>query len=81
MVKFLTNNSQFSVLTVDTTFNLGAFYVTPLTYEHLLLEDIQSAVHPVMIGPILVHQQTNFASFNYLCSSLIGFDCCLRQVE
>lgn len=31
-VRFLTNNHHFGVLTVDTTYNLGDFYVTPIVY-------------------------------------------------
>ena len=30
MERFLTSNQRFSVLTVDTTFKLGQFYVTPM---------------------------------------------------
>ena len=32
LVRFCTNPSVFSILTVDPTFNLGAFDVTPTTY-------------------------------------------------
>ena len=53
LVRFCTNNSNFSILTVDTTFNLGEFFVTPVTYHHLLLEDVNTGNHPVMVGPML----------------------------
>ena len=62
--RFCTNNHSFSVLSVDTTFNLGDFYVTPTTYRHLMLADVQSGKHPAVIGPVLVHQQMKFSSFN-----------------
>ena len=61
LVHLCTNNSNFSVSTVDTTFNLEDFFVTPTTYHHLLLEDAHTAAqqkHPIMLGPILVHQCT-----------------------
>ena len=80
MARFLTNNYQFGVLTVDTTYNLGAFYVTPMTYSHLLLEDVKSGMHPILMGPLLVHQQKNFVSFNYFCSTVIGYDRHLRNI-
>lgn len=38
--RFVTNQNQFSIFTADTTYNLGDFYVTPNTYQHLMLEDI-----------------------------------------
>ena len=43
------------VLTIDPTFNLGEFDVTPATYRHLLLETCRTKKPPVMIGPILIH--------------------------
>ena len=51
MVRFLTNNHQFGVLTVDTTFKLGEFFVTPMTYPHLMMEDIRTKKPPIMLGP------------------------------
>ena len=50
IIRCCTNNSNFSILTVDTTFNLGEFFVTPVTYHHLLLEDVHTGNHPVMVG-------------------------------
>lgn len=42
---FLTNNHQFGILTVDTTYNPGDFYVTALTYPHLILQDVATKNH------------------------------------
>ena len=40
LVRFCTSQSrgEFCVLTVDPTFSLGDFDVTPITYRHMLLE-------------------------------------------
>ena len=38
MNRFCTSSSEFGILTVDSTFSLGEFDVTPVTYRHLLLE-------------------------------------------
>ena len=38
MTRFCTSSSEFGILTVDPTFSLGEFDVTPVTYRHLLLE-------------------------------------------
>ena len=80
MVRFLTSNHRFSVLTVDTTYKLGEFYVTPMTYQHLKLEDIKTSKHPVMLGPILVHQKVDFSAFNYFASTLIGLQKELKNI-
>ena len=74
MVRFLTFNHQFAVLTVDTTYKLGEFYVTPMTYPHLMLQDIKTLKHPIMLGPLLVHQKVDFPAFNYFASTLIGLN-------
>ena len=55
LVRFCTHPTEFSILTVDPTFNLGAFDVTPITYRHLLLESVRSGSPPVLIGPTLIH--------------------------
>ena len=56
MVSFCTNDEEFSVVGVDPTFNLGDFSVTVSTYRHLQLIDRTTKKHPVMLGPMLVHQ-------------------------
>ena len=55
LVRFCTIPTNFSVLTVDPTFNIGAFDVTPTTYRHLLLESVRSGSSLVLIGPTMVH--------------------------
>ena len=74
MERFLVDNDDFGILTIDPTYNLGQFYVTPTTYPHLMLQDITTKKHPSIIGPVLVHQRMDFASFNYFSSTLIGFN-------
>ena len=39
MDRFLTQPEKFGILTRDTTYNLGHFYVALTTYPHLMLED------------------------------------------
>ena len=45
-----------------------------------MLEDVWSKQHPTMVGLILVHQQTDFASFNFFASTLISHDKELRNI-
>ena len=79
--RLVTNPDQFSIFSADTTYNLGDFYVTPTTYQHLMLEDTTTMKHPHFLGPILVHQRKNFSAFNYLASTLIGHCKKLRDVQ
>ena len=80
MIKFLTNPKQFGIFCVDTTFNLGQFYVTTTSYPHCMLECIRTNRHPYIIGPVLVHQKVDFNSFNYFASTLISQDRRLRNI-
>ncbi len=59
-----------SVLSIDRTFNLGAFNVTPTTYRNLLVETTKGN-NPILLGPILVHQTKTFRPFHYFGSTLI----------
>lgn len=52
LVRLSTHPTDFSVLTVDPTFNLGAFDVTPTTYRHLLLESVRSACPLCLLDPL-----------------------------
>ena len=40
LIRFCTSPSHFGILTVDPTFCLGNFDVTPITYRHLLLTSV-----------------------------------------
>ena len=79
MERFLSSSSDVhGILTVDPTYNLGEFYVTPTTYPHLMLEDVITGKPPSLLGPLLIHQKMAFSTFNYFSSTLVGFSKKLR---
>ena len=53
--QFCINPDEFTVMCADTTYNLWDFYVTPLSYKHIMLEDIHTGKLPLLPGPVLVH--------------------------
>ena len=67
--RFCTGESA-CVLSVDTTFNLGPYYVTPTTYQNLLVKTDRGN-HPVILGPVLIHHTKTFRPFHYLASTMI----------
>ena len=71
--RFCTNPAHFSVLGVDVTFNVGEYYVCLTTYRDLMLKT-KSGVHPVMLGPILLHQRKLFSSYYTLPATMIRYD-------
>ena len=69
MERFCTQSPS-SVLSIDPTFNLGDFYVTPTTFHNLLVKNRQGC-HPIISGPILIHCTKKFEPFHYFASTLV----------
>ena len=72
LVRFSTNYNYFCVLSIDPTFSLGDFNVTCITYRNLLVSDVQSGQHPILLGPVLVHQRKLFETYHFFASTLVG---------
>ena len=70
ITRFFCGPLEFYPLYVDTTFNLGQFYVTPTTYKNLLLENVRDGKPPVFIGPTLVHMTRRYSVYCHLASKL-----------
>ena len=77
--RFCIDPRQFCVLAVDTTFNLGNYYITMTTYRHLQLLTKQKT-HPVMTVPVLLHQQTLQSSNIKLPSAILELRPALRDM-
>ena len=69
--RFCCSPSQFCIMGIDPTFNLGDFSVTPIVYQHLLIANA-SGHSPWMLGPLLVHYKKEFRNYNFFLSCLIG---------
>ena len=80
MIRFLTNPLNFAIMGVDPAFNFGDFNVTPIVYQHLLLEHRSRKNHPIMLRPILVHHDKKFSSNHYFASTLISLKPSLRNI-
>ena len=65
MVRFCCNPVEFKPFTVDPTFDIGDYNVTPITYQHLLLENRRVGKHPSMIGPVLIHEKKTTETFSF----------------
>ena len=71
LVQFSTSSKNFSVITIDPTFNLGAFDVTPVAYRHLLLLNPKTGKPPVFLGPLLIHYHKTFSTYLlHICTLL-----------
>ena len=67
-----TSSVDFGIITIDPTFSLGEFDVTPITYHHLLLETRQGSSPPIFLSPLLIRYKKSFATYLFFASSLIG---------
>jgi len=77
-----TTGEHFSILTVDPTFNLGPFNVTPCTYQHMLMTARPKFEnHPLLLGPVLIHQTKTFHAFYYFASTLIRLNPLLKNIK
>ena len=81
MKRFLTDPSQHTVMGVDPTFNFGDLNATPIAFRHLLLEHRNTGHSPVLLGPLLVHQQKKFSSYHFFASMLISLCPALRNIR
>ena len=60
-----------SVASIDLTFNLGPFSITPITYHNLFVKTTRNGNHPILLGPVLIHQTKTQRPFHYFASTLI----------
>ena len=70
MVRFCCNPVEFKPFTVDPTFDVGDYNVTPITYQHLLLENRRVGKHPSMIGPVLIHEKKMTETYSVFSGTL-----------
>ena len=65
IVRFCTNPEAFCILGIDCTFQIADFYFTFCTYRNLMLTN-SNGVHPVCIGPGILHKQKLLTSYKTL---------------
>ena len=74
IVRFCTNPNNFGIPGADPTFNLGKFNVTVTTYTNLLVVDRKTRKHPVMIGPLFMHQAKKYDAYNYFFFKMVSLN-------
>ena len=70
--RFCTDSETFCVMTVDPTFSLGDFDVTPITCHNLLFHSRCTGNPPVCIGPVMIHYRKTYETYLFFASSLVG---------
>ena len=72
--RFCSGPLQYYPLGIDTTFNLGEFYVTPTAYKSLILENVRDKKSPTFVGPTLIHMTRSYSSYCHLAAKLREVD-------
>ncbi|CAB4002353.1 Hypothetical predicted protein [Paramuricea clavata] len=71
VVDFCTNPESFSPFTIDTTFNVGPFYVTTTTYKHLkLVDEVGFQEKSVASWSSIVSRKTRYWAVSLLCPNV-----------
>ena len=70
LVKFCCNPEEFSVFSVDVTYDIGDFFVTTTTYKQLMLGDRETGSSPTFPGPLMIHTNEAADNFYYFASTL-----------
>jgi hypothetical protein len=83
-IRCYTNPLDFSVLSIDGTFNLADYYLTSTSYQHPLLVHAGGRYvgkHPYIIGPMLVHNRRETEDYCYLWSTLQNLNTEFKYVQ
>ena len=66
------NDSDSSVLGIDTTFKLCDLWLTDTSYRNKRLVSRRSGKHPVFMGPVMFHFSKDEPTFRRFCAELIS---------
>ena len=66
---FCTSDLSSHPLSVDPTFNFGAFEVAPFTYRHLFLRRKRTGVAPVFVGPTAMHHSKDQRTYRNIVNA------------
>ncbi len=67
--RFCCNPIEYRPFTIDPTFNLGPYNVTPISYQNLLVTGKEGG-HPTMIGPVLLHEKKTKTTYSMFVGTI-----------
>ena len=59
-------------ISIDPTFDMGQFEVTPVVYRHLFLTSKKTGNHPIFLGPTMIHHWKDFQTDKVLSSTCVA---------
>lgn len=70
--KYTTSDLLCYPFSVDPTFKMGQFEVTPVVYKHLLLKSKRTNESPVFLGPTMIHHKKTYDTYRALAATCAG---------
>ena len=64
--RFCANDDIFSVLSIDTTFNIAEYYKTETAFKYLSIVHKDSSKHLWFPGPLLAHRDKGKMDYSFL---------------
>ena len=72
LVRYTTCEGFSLPFSVDPTFNMGQFEVTPIVYHNMILTSKRTNHHPVFLGPMMVHHKKDYGTYKILSSTCVS---------
>lgn len=70
--KYTTSDLLCYPFSVDPTFKMGQFEVTPVVYKNLLLKSKRTNESPVFLGPTMIHHKKTYDTYRALAATCAG---------
>ncbi|CAF1099583.1 unnamed protein product [Brachionus calyciflorus] len=78
LIRFGGSEKNFSIINIDTTFKLGRYYVTYLTFRNLSLNYNGTDCYPTFMGPVMVHVKRDFDTYLRFALELKHYSACVK---
>ena len=69
LVRFSCSESESHPISIDYTFNMGQYKVTPVVYKQLFLRTKRYGTGPVFIGPTMIHHKKDVDTYKVPAST------------
>ena len=70
LARYTTSELLSYPFSVDPTFQMGKFEVTPVVYKTLMLKSRRTQENPIYLGPAMIHHKKTYDAYRSLAGSL-----------
>lgn len=70
--RFTTSDFLSHPFSVDPTFQMGHFEVTPVVYKNLILKSQRTHESPIFLGPTMIHHKKTYDAYRSLAGTLVS---------